>query len=448
MKINRLFAIIFIITLWPAATIWGRMDPATDTTSLIKEWEARLTSATTPDDSLTILYNLYDLIDRNYYSTPYVKQLYDLAGREKEYEIQLDLLRNAGGKYVRNDSLIAVCLDEARKIPGSYDQRETVVFLEVQLYNAKLLKLSVAERLALLPSLIEGYNDDIEKDIYSRILSMYKISLAMGKSVGGELYSDYLDRLKILVDHLPKGNDALKSLFYTQSAVAYSINDESRKAVKADRELLHIIDSLRHNHDLAGRPYHSYSTNEYLSYRRMLGNYDVLSKEEIEEYHDSIESIARTNRRVMHDKEYNKRADVYYLCATGQYSKALPMLKSMIDIPQNSTYRRKLLRMMIEAAEKTGDVNTQLHATTEYNKLLEQMISQQITDKVRDMQVFYDVNDIKDGRINRIISTADSEISNLKQEMTGMYILVILFALVSLVAVAMWLRSRRRNKNK
>lgn len=432
MNANRLI-IILIVSLIGCLQHIESTNLLRDTPKLINEWTKQLAEAGNKKDSITALYNLYDLSQKRD-SGKYSTQIYRLAGEMKDYTTQLDILRSITDKNVRNDSILQFCLNEVKKFPDSYDQRETLIYIEVQLYLARLNKYTIAERQKLLPTLIEGYSDDTNSNIYVRTLKLYKIAMVLGYTVGGDLYSDYMDRLQLLIEHLPKGNGSLKSLFYTQSAIAYSLNSEFKKAVKADRQLLSIIDALRTGREAKGRPYHNFDSNLYLSYRRMLGNFPSLSKREIQKYNDTIQKLVSINSTVRSDFESNRRAEAYYLFASGQYEKALPVLKSIIDHPQNEIYRRKLLRMLIESARISNDKNTLLSATTEYNKMLEEYLRSQIDEKVRDMQVFFEISDIKDDRISNISATAAREKSSLR---TQLIVVSVSLGIVLVIAIAL-----------
>lgn len=447
MTFKRFISIIAInlLACWPLIMAQDKSLPAA-TNDLIEEWTTRLAQSTTPKDSMEALYNLFDLTerdDRGRYSTP----LYQLAQREKDYDTQLDILRVVTSKYLRNDSITGLCLDLALQLPDSYDQQETVLFIQLERYISQLRRLPMKDRQDQLPALIESYVDDTDATIYQRILSLYKIATVLGYTIGGDLYTDYMDRLNVLIDHMPRGNGSLKTIFYQRVAMANSMSDNYKQAARADWQLLGIIDALQDRYAAQGRPFPNYDRNKYLSYRRLLGNFPILSREQIEEYNDSIRVIAARNKEVRDDLNNNRRATAYYLYATGQYDKALPVLKEISNLPDNSDFRRKLLKMLIDCANKTGDKSSLMQATTQYNAILEEYVRMQIDDKLRDMQVFFDINDLKDERIAALTEKADNDRKKMHSQLMAVSIALGVMTLVALVLAWRLFRNRRCRKN-
>lgn len=254
MTFKRFTSIIAInlLACWSLIMAQDKSLPAA-TNDLIEEWTTRLAQSTTPKDSMEALYNLFDLTerdDRGRYSTP----LYQLAKREKDYDTQLDILRVVTSKYLRNDSITGLCLDLALQLPDSYDQQETVLFIQLERYISQLRRLPMKDRQDQLPALIESYVDDTDANIYQRILSLYKIATVLGYTIGGDLYTDYMDRLNVLIDHMPRGNGSLKTIFYQRVAMANSMSDNYKQAARADWQLLGIIDALQDRYAAQGAP--------------------------------------------------------------------------------------------------------------------------------------------------------------------------------------------------
>lgn len=157
--------------------------------------------------------------------------------------------------------------------------------------------------------------------------------------------------------------------------------------------------------------------------------------------------IAARNKEVREDLDINRRATAYYLYATGQYDKALPVLKEISNLPDNSDFRRKLLKMLIDCANKTGDKSSLMQATTQYNAILEEYVRMQIDDKLRDMQVFFDINDLKDDRIAALTEKADNDRKKMHSQLIAVSIALGVMTLVALVLAWRLFRNRRCLKN-
>ncbi|MBD5308661.1 MAG: hypothetical protein HDS15_05220 [Bacteroides sp.] len=440
------YILFLLFVVCTSAICHGREE--SDSVRILRgQWEQKLSQARNPADSVKALYNLFDITKRKG-GMKYLRILYDLAERNNDVDTQIDILETIASVYASRDSLsetqakvYSECLSRINALPDSPSKNEAEVYIKLQEYMANFIKLSGAAKQDSLPVLIERYADNKNDNIYDRVLKLYKLAMSLGYSVGGDLYSDYLDRLQLLIENLPSGNGTLKSLYYTHAATAYSLNNEYKKAYNADRQLISIYEALRRRHKARERPYYDYDSKLYASYRRMLGNYPVVSDKNIRKYNDSIQRIAGSNPIIRNDMIENPRAEAYYLYASGQYAKALPVLKTTIAHPRNKELRRKLLKMLINSAEKVGDKQTLYEATVEYNKHLESYIRQQLKSKLRDMQLFFDINDIKDTRLNQAVYERDKTISRLK---TVTIILVV--AVGVLLIVVIWLMAFRRNR--
>lgn len=105
----------------------------------------------------------------------------------------------------------------------------------------------------------------------------------------------------------------------------------------------------------------------------MLQNYDALTAKEIEQYYDSIKSIAARNTDVATDMRSNL-TQAFYLMASKKYHEAIPLLKEVIADAKDNFIRMRALRNIITAAQAIGDHNTALTYTGQYNAMLEEYI--------------------------------------------------------------------------
>ncbi|MDE5626805.1 MAG: hypothetical protein K2I58_02490, partial [Candidatus Amulumruptor sp.] len=180
----------------------------------MKEWQTRLSQSRNATDSITALYNLFDISLRNdsgVYSAPLVR----LTSRTKNFDVMLDVLRKLGNS-MRADSMAYRNIRETiAQTPPSEDQYESLLFIDLTRFNWEVSNMSDAQRMTLLQRLITDYQDNPGQSLYDRILPLYRITILLGRTVGGDLYSDYMDRLYLFIKELPDPDGPLSSLFYT-----------------------------------------------------------------------------------------------------------------------------------------------------------------------------------------------------------------------------------------
>lgn len=382
--------IIFLLVLLIPALAIGQTNAPDSTISQLKD---RLAATTNPDDSIMILYNLYDISDRKNIGE-YASQIYKTAGRLRDREVQLDVLRNVATVYLNNDSIINLCLAETMDMPESYDRKETELYLKVLLTACEVRNASQEAMNDSLISIIERFHDEPELDLYERTYKLYRLALYLGNSQFGDMYQERMAQLYTLISNLPQiEKSALSSLYYTQAAHIFTAKEEHEMAVAADKQLLDIMDTLYVRYNAEGRPHRNYDRNRYVSYRRLLGNYPALTPEEVEKYYAEICSIAQRNSAVRKDLETNQRARIFYLMATRRFAEAMPLIRKHLSEKQNDRYRRQFLRFLKTCARATGDNATLLWATTEYNNILEDYYRIQTNEKYHEIDMLRDMRE-------------------------------------------------------
>ena len=84
----------------------------------IADVNARLAAACTPADSLAPLYNLYDLSYGRDSGNAVGWVLLETAIRADDETVALDVLRNMANYNMRNDSILSLVLEQAKKLWG------------------------------------------------------------------------------------------------------------------------------------------------------------------------------------------------------------------------------------------------------------------------------------------------------------------------------------------
>lgn len=396
----------------------------------IKEWQKNLVEASTPQDSIDILYNLFDISLRNDTGV-YSKQLIQLCERVRDYDTELDIIRKVVNKNGRDDAVVDSLSQIVSRIPFSENQRETMIFIEIRKLLSDLNDMDEADRMKMLNNLILKYEDDPSQSLYDRILPLYRLTVVLGMTVGGDLYADCMERLAILIRQLPKKNGPLTSLYTTQAAMIYSILGEHEKSVEANREYLEIIRELVAENESRGRIYASYKNNIYLALRRMLTNYQALTDQEVDSIYSAMCQLTEDDPELAEEFNNMARAKSFYLVAKKRYPEAVTAIRTALDNEKNRNYRTRLLKMLIESSEAVGDRQTLAEARQQYIDLLEAGIEAGRSGKIRELQLLLNVNSSSQDRLD----DAEDELKDSSDRYR--LIIAIILASVFLILTAM-----------
>lgn len=330
---------------------------------LIDTYTKQLSSATTARDSVRILYSLFDLSDRKS-QMKYAWDLYYTAVRAENVNAQLDMLRNLGSFYAKDDSVINQLLNLTDRIQNASAKAATKTFILNQHISRKSRNPKDNElQLLLLDSITRSHNFD-DGDIYDKISLLYQIIQYLGVDADGVLFKQCLDMYAKLLDELPSSDYPLKNQFYTTAAMIHSrMNGNPEKAVQYDRNLITIIEQLQQMYEKKNRKFRNYDTNKFISYRRMMSNYAALTSEEIEEIHDSIQALYLRDSDVRQTMDKNGQALAFYHMATANYKAAIPALKGLLKNNDMSVYQKqKYNSMLIDASKAIGDKDTYIES--------------------------------------------------------------------------------------
>lgn len=385
---NRVYCTIVALIVSFAAS-------ASDTREIQDSLWRALARTTDPRDSITTLYHLYDVSERSIRGQVGMI-IYDVASRLGDTAVQLDILRNNTNIYVSSDSTLAVYERLAESVPPSDDRDETLTFIAVNRLSYNYRMASVEKRQEMLKQLIGNYEKAKDDNLLLRIRRLYELCVCLGISDNGELYGEYMSKLGELIDKLPHNEShALRNMYLTQLAIIDSYNGNYASSIKADLELLDEIELLKRIYRDKKRVYRHYDVNEYLCYTRLLGNFPALKKKDIEDYYAKVREIAARDNDVARDLERTQRANIYYLMANKRYAEVLPLLKGQVKRNENRRFLRQYLQFLTEAAGAVGDSETQLYAAREYNRELEDYMRSQAAARYRELQILYDVNELK-----------------------------------------------------
>ena len=437
-KLTKIKIILFLIV----ACLSPTMIMAVSTTTVKDSLLSVLSKANTPQDSILILYNLYDLTNRTDKEN-YNHLIFDVAKRCHNVKVQLDIIRNTCNINLLSDSIMAICQSAAEALPESNEQKETVTFIKVNRTSLLVRGASEEEKQKTLQELIGKYKQGTSNDPYDNVLQLYTLCIYLGNTSQGELYMQYIEKLEKEIKQLPfEGSQILSTLFYTQAAIIYTHNEEYAEAIAADREILKIIERLTKEYRSQGRIFRNYDINYYNCYRRILSNYPALSQDEVEDYHQRILELCKKNATIRNDYNTRERPLIYYLMSAQKYAEALPHLKKYINVPNNVSLKRQFLRLLIEAATAVGDSTTLLQATTQYNKMLEEYNQLKAEEKYRELQILYDVNELKAQNVQLDLEKREAEIKSSRVLIRLTFIAISI--LLCLLAIACWFYYRTK----
>ena len=394
---------------------------------LVTELEAQLSKSTTPADSLNVL---FDLFDASAYKDRAVIgwKILDIAVRTNNQEVLIDFIPQVAGLEVKQDEKLRDLLVVCNRVEDAEHRKGIKLFVNINRVINEATYLSDADRKR---ALVKYAQADMSKynDLYDEILDLARVVTFVGMSSQSNMYLEYLTRLENLVEELPEERYYIRNVFYTRAANAHTAFGNHEKAIETDRKLLKVIEDLESKYKKLGRKYRNYDRYKYISYRRMLRNYEGLSLQEVKDIYDKCATLAENNEEVMNDFSNIGRPYIYLLMAEKQYKEVIPRIKKVIPYETDRNVIRELQRMLVTASDAVGDHATLLTALKEYNKLLQETVDRRSEEAYRELQVRYDVN---------MLEKENSELERAKNETevaTGQKLVSISLAALLLLAV-------------
>lgn len=395
---------------------------------------SQLASANSSADSIKILYNIYDATSQDK-KAGVGDEILRIARRTNNQEVLIDILPQVAVLHTRSEEGLKSLLNDAERISDKEHRKGVKLFINVLRATREASFVPEADRNRILLKYAKA--DMIPTgDLYQDILDLYRVVIFMGKSTKSNLYLEYLVRLENLISKLPEDNRYLRNLYFTSAANIHTHNGNSRKAVEIDRMLLEIIDSLDKKYKSEGRKYRNYDRYRYICYRRMLSNYKALSSAEVKELYANCARIAEKDSEVNNDFYTIGYPTAYRLMAEKDYAAAVPALRKAIENNDHNATHMILLGMLVEAADSIHDNHTLLASLKEYNTLLERTLNQKSEEAYRELQIRYDVANLKNENTQLEIDKRDSEVA------TGQKLITIILAAMLLLAILLMILYR------
>lgn len=436
--ISRLAGIIFLLFL--SYTHCNALD-SRERAAMIDSLQGQLSIAPTAADSIKPLYDIFDMsygLERD----KLAYQLYLTARQAKNDPVRLDMLRNIANQNWRNDSILQYVCSELKSMKQTPEVISTRLFTDMICIDNLLFNEHAGRSREQLLEYVRRYSNEVPSDDYDRAVRLYAVCRYLGEETRGDLLENYLERLDKLVETMNLPDGAVRRLIYNRAAPIFFENGNYPKVIETDMKLLHEIDSLQLSYEEEGRVYYNAPIHRYKSYRRMLGCFPVLSDSEVEDLYGKILSLADMNTTIAGDLERNERAHIYYAMATGDYQRAKKMLLKQIDSPAHTALRLSMLRMLKDAANKTGDGQILLEASQELNNELERQLDTKCQERTRELELVYDLSDL----LHRNSQLEESShLTTLRARTIVTVIGAVAFIGLALLA-AMLYRQNRRNR--
>ncbi len=391
----------------------------------------RLKFQKTASDSLKLLYDVFDASDQRY-KTKSGRMLLEMARKSGNQTVLIDVVPQMA-VILKSDSLMPKEMGRYADFIKDPEHREAVkLFIDV--VRASMEANYIPE--SQLREVLRKYaSEDMtpKGNRYEDILDLYRMVIFLGTTTHGNLYLEYLDRLDKMVNELPDEFSYLRNLYYTTAANVHTRNQNYEKAVEADKKLLDVINKLDDNYKRMGRHYRNYNRYYYISYRRMLGNYKALTLDEIKDIYAKCAMLADTDREVAGDFYSEGRPTIYRLMAVEDYEGVVPRIKKALPMVRDNFTRRNLMSMLVTAADSINDQATLLSALKEYNGMLRDAIEEKSSEAYRELQIRYDVNQLKAEKETLALEKKEMEISTGQRVITVALAALLIFAVLLMV---------------
>ena len=354
------------------------------------EMATKLQTAEKAEDSIKILYDVYDLSDRDK-KKDVGFQILNIAERTNNRDVTVDILSRLASR-VEDTEALGRLLEISTKLPEDSTRRGVELVIAMERVKNEANNMDSWER---EKKLLEYAQKDMrdKTDIYEEILDLYSAMVYLGTSSQGSLYLEYITRLQDLVKRLPENDFAIRNLVYTTAAIYYTRKQNYSDALAASHELLNQVEKLKEKFPPSERKYQTFDYFTYMVYRRMLENYKGMSRDEAKWLYDQCVDIASRNEEV--DSIFGKRGltKTYYYMAMHDYKNAIPHIRQALSNDNLSLFRKQeLLGHLVEALDSVGDRAALFDAMKEYIGVMEDYKKERTNDAYNELRVRRDVN--------------------------------------------------------
>lgn len=386
-----------------------------------------LINAQTPADSIRILYDVYDLSDRDKRKDVGL-QILDIAQRNNDEKVIIDLLGRLSNKVEDIDALQRL-LEISQNLSNDSASKTATLILKIEEANklAGSYADTTKERKIIEYAATDRFNT---QDIYEETIDLYRTIINIQGISQGSLFLEYLTRFGDLVNQLPQDDFYLRNLYYSTAAIYYTRKRDYDRAIDADRKLLALMDEFEQKFRDSGRKFYNFDYIRYVSYRRLLANYKGLPKEEVENIYALCQKLAENNEEVAETFGKHGLSKSYYYIATERYPEAMVTIKQALEVPDLSDFRKMaLLEMLADASRHTGDKETELTALRQYNDMLNADRKKRSEDAYKELEIRREINKLalQDYRDQEKIHEENRKMRRISLTLVYVFALILIF---------------------
>ena len=439
MKKIYLFLILALLSLLGS----GNLSAASFDYQRVEEsLRAELAQAKTPDDSLHILYDIFDIVPRGKKRTV-GNEIYLLAKRMGHADQSLDILRLIAGLSTEDDTFNRL-RQKAKSLPASKERDETDLFIKLKQTTHNSRDWDYARQEKAMAELSEKMkaNPDRQYNPVKHAGDLFAVVCFLRNDPTSSVLVEYVDSLVAIAKSGVFKEYYIPNLILNEAANIYTDAGLHEKSIQADRRLLGVINGLQAKYKKEGRKYRNYSVNRFISYRRMLRSYKALRPGEADQLYSAILELASKDMEVNYELNNRHSVKPYYFMAKGRYKDAIPEIRARLETEKAQPVRLQLLSMLRDAGEALGDSAVVIEAMTQQNDLLS-LMSRHSTDKrYKELQTAYGLMQLRTKNQALQLRMAENEAEGLRRSMTLMIILWVVVLLFLILIFFYWSKYR------
>ncbi|MBD5353201.1 MAG: HAMP domain-containing histidine kinase [Bacteroides sp.] len=367
---------------------------------IVDSIKAELAAARTAQDSVPLLYDLFDL-SAYYDRTDAAEALYQAAKNAGDVKTQREMCLKFGeiGAQYSDSVLYNKALARLYLLPES--EERDLAECHIKCLSSFLIRFQTERELSdEIQRLMSELNDHDKVEAmssYDRIARMFKLADYIQGFTQGSFLTDYLDQLEHEIMRLP--SDKAESLiykFYSTAAMSYARNEEFSKAVSTDKKILSTIDRMEKKNKNTGRKFRDFTLHKFISLRRMLKCYPALSEAEVQSIFDNIKEMAAKNQDIENDILEMPVPEMALYMKKGDYEQALPYLTHLVQRAGTLYDKKYYLRRTREAARATGNEEVLAQSSNMYADILEEYIEMKTAERMRELQINYQFQSLRE----------------------------------------------------
>ena len=368
-----------------------------------------LSKAKTPQDSIKIMYDIFDISGR-VHAREVGLNIFDVAGRIGDTHTQHDIIHQVSAISMRQDSIQDILLGKAKKLPDDENRQVTLSFIRMNKIRNNSRYVDDEIRLIKLKSFIAKLADDEPSNIYEQVELLYGICCMLEGSANPTFTIHYYDDLQKLVEKLPESAYFIRNCVYTLGCNLFTEVGDHKRALELDKKLLAIIDNLEQRYHNEGRNYRNYDAILYARYMNMLYRYPAMTPEEVENAYEKVKFYAERDSDARATFQQYHTPTISYLMANKRYKEVIPLLIEQLPIPYNQRNQRRFYQYLLEASDSINNKTIYNNAAKDYINYLEDYIKQRDFEKYRELQIMYDVYDLRSTNDTLKIRTQKAEV--------------------------------------